>query len=61
MKFSIRNKDRKVLRKMNALLERKVFPTRELTVTEDICGRSMGNIITKGEGRLLKKKLLWGI
>lgn len=55
LKFFIRNKDRKASKKKSNVLERKVFPSRELTVTEDIIrGRSMGNIITKGEGRLLK-------
>lgn len=55
LKFSIRNKDRKVSKKEVNALERKFFPSRELTVTEDTRGRSMGSIITKGEGRLLKK------
>ena len=54
LKFPIRNKERRVYKKKLNALERKIFPSRELTVTKDIRGRSMGNIITKGEGRLLK-------
>ena len=54
LKFSIRNKERNVSKKKLNALERKIFPSRELTVTKDIHGRSMGNIITKDEGRLLK-------